>query len=93
MRTVVDAGKYDVSLLNVDKSLDEFFEIITLKKLHIHNKPIVIFNMNHFYDSMLEMIEFMIKENTIPEDNRNLFKVCYTIEETLDYIESHDESE
>ena len=42
---------------------------------------------------MLEMIDFMIKENTIPEDNRNLFKVCYTIEETLDYIESHDESE
>ena len=74
-------------------TLDEIFEIITLKKLHIHNKPIVIFNMNHFYDSMLEMIDFMIKENTIPEDNRNLFKVCYTIEETLDYIESHDESE
>ena len=48
-------------------TLDEIFEIITLKKLHIHNKPIVIFNMNHFYDSMLEMIDFMIKENTIPE--------------------------
>ena len=73
--------------------MDEIFEIITLKKLHIHNKPIVIFNMNHFYDSMLEMIDFMIKENTIPEENRNLFEVCYTIEETLDYIESHDESE
>ena len=49
--------------------------------------------MNHFYDPMLEMIDFMIKENTIPEDNRNLFEACYTIEETLDYIESHDDSE
>lgn len=70
-------------------TLDELFEIITLKKLHIHNKPVVIFNMNHFYDRMIDMIDFMISENTIPESNRYLFKVCSTIEETLDYIESY----
>ena len=74
-------------------TLDEIFEIITLKKLHLHNKPIVIFNMNHFYDKMLEMIDFMISENTIPESNRNLFEVCYTVEETLDYIEGYNNHE
>ncbi|AMK15430.1 LOG family protein [Methanobrevibacter olleyae] len=68
-------------------TLDEFFEIVTLKKLKVHNKPIVLFNINHFYDSLLKMIDFMIKEKTIPEDDRKLIEVCYSIEETLNYIE------
>ena len=32
-------------------TFDEFFEILTLKQLNRHNKPIVIFNINHYYDS------------------------------------------
>ena len=38
-------------------TMDEFFEIITLKKLKKHDKTIVIFNINHFYDKMIEMID------------------------------------
>ncbi len=70
-------------------TLDEMFEIVTLKKLNIHKKAIVIFNINHFYDKMLEMIDFMIEKKTIKESDKTLFKVCNTIEECLDYLESN----
>ena len=43
-------------------TLDEFFEIIVLKKLRRHDKPIIIYNMFKYYDPMLEMIDFMIEE-------------------------------
>lgn len=37
-------------------TLDEFFEILTLKSLDRHQKPIGILNINHFYDGMLELL-------------------------------------
>ena len=71
-------------------TLDEFFEIVTLKKLKKHDKAIVIFNINHFYDKMLEMIDeigdrgFLYKQET-------LYQVATSIEEVLDYIEGYDD--
>ena len=37
-------------------TLDEFFEILTLKQLGRHNKPIAIFNINGFFDELDEMM-------------------------------------
>lgn len=67
-------------------TLDELFEILTLKKLKRHSKPIVIFNINHFYDTMIEMLNQMIEKNMIP-DNPSLYKITTTIEESISYIE------
>lgn len=69
-------------------TLDEFFEIYTLKKLKQHNKPIVIFNINHYYDTLIEMMNFMINENAIPLENKKLYTTT-TIDETLNYIENY----
>lgn len=71
-------------------TLDELFETIALKKLKIHNKPIVILNTHHFYDNMLEMIDVMVKERTIPSDNRNIFYVADTIKNAFDYLDGYD---
>ena len=70
-------------------TFDEFFEILTLKQLGRHNKPIVIFNIDGYYDSMLKMMEVSIEQKFISKDTMDLFKVVSTIEEALDYIESY----
>jgi len=70
-------------------TLDEFFDILTLKKLKRHDKAIILFNLNNYYDTLIDMIEFMIKENTIPKENKQLYTVTTTIEETIDYIENY----
>ena len=41
-------------------TFDEFFEILTLKQLGRHNKAIVIFNIDGYYDNMLKMMEVSI---------------------------------
>lgn len=61
-------------------TLDEFFEIITLKKLKQHDKQIIIFNINHFYDTMLKMIEEMGEKGFLYKQEE-LFKVATTIDE------------
>ena len=69
-------------------TLDEFFEIITLKKLKKHDKAIVVFNMNQFYDKMLEMIDEMGEKGFLYKQTE-IYKVATTIEEALDYIENY----
>ena len=68
-------------------TLDEFFEIITLRKLKQHNKEIIIFNINHYYDTMLKMIEEMGEKGFLYKQEE-LFKVASSINEIFNYIKS-----
>ena len=74
-------------------TFDEFFEILTLKQLGRHNKPIVIFNIDGYYDNMIKMMEYSIEKRFITTDCVDLYKVTSTVEETLEYIENYDPTE
>ena len=71
-------------------TFDEFFEILTLKQLGRHNKPIVIFNIDGYYDHLLDMMQVSVEKNFIPVECTKLYKITTTIEETLSYIENYD---
>ena len=71
-------------------TFDEFFEILTLKQLGRHNKAIVIFNVNGYYDNMLSMMQVSVDKKFITNDCRELYKVTNTVEATLEYIENYD---
>jgi uncharacterized protein (TIGR00730 family) len=46
-------------------TFDEFFEILTLKQLGRHNKPIVIFNIDGYYDHLLDMMKVSVEKEFI----------------------------
>ena len=68
-------------------TLDEFFEVWTLKKLKQHNKPIIVFNINNFFDEMFNMINEMAKKEFIPSEALELYKIANTIEEAISFLE------
>lgn len=70
-------------------TFDEFFEILTLKQVGRHNKPIAILNTNGYYNHLAELIEVAIKGNFMSEANRELFALVNTPEEALDYVENY----
>ena len=74
-------------------TFDEFFEILTLKQLGRHNKAIVVFNVDGYYDHLLEMMKYSIEQEFITDNCVDLFKVTTTIDETLDYIEKYNPSD
>ena len=74
-------------------TLDEFFEILTLKQLGRHNKAIVVYNINGFFDGLASSLYKMVKEQFITTDCAELCKVCTDIDEMLKYIEEYDSSE
>ena len=56
-------------------TLDETFEIITWKKLNLHNKPIIIFNHNGFWNPLLALIDNIIDEGFAAEHDSTLYQV------------------
>lgn len=70
-------------------TLDEFYEILTLKQLQQHNKPIAIFNFDGYYDGILEWMKVAVKKDFISDITIDLYKVSNNIDEILDYIEQY----
>ena len=71
-------------------TFDEFFEILTLKQLERHNKPIVIYNIKGYYDNLMEFIEFSITEGFVKEACRELVFITSNHLDIIDYIEKYD---
>jgi len=68
-------------------TLDEFFEILTWKQLHLHNKPVGLLNVGGFYDSLLAHFQKMHGEGFIRPANLDLVVVAESIEDLLVKIE------
>ena len=71
-------------------TFEELFQIYTLKQLGRHKKAIVLFNINGYYDKMLEVIETSMEKGFINKECGDLIKVVDTIEEAISYIENYD---
>jgi uncharacterized protein (TIGR00730 family) len=67
-------------------TLEELLEAITLKKLGLFTKPIIILNTNHFYDLLIQLLEKFISENFIHERHRQMWTFVDEPEEVLDAI-------
>lgn len=70
-------------------TFEEFFEILTLKQIGRHNKPIAIVNTNNYYEPMLALIDKAIADRFMTAENHNLYKVCATPLEAIEYLESY----
>ena len=67
-------------------TLDELFEIITLKQLGVYLKPIVILNVDGYYDYLLQHLERSVEENFMRNAHRDIWKVATTAEEAIDMV-------
>ena len=65
---------------------EEFFEMLTLKQLGRHNKPMVMLNTRNYYGPMSAMLQNTVDEGFMSADCMKLFGVCNTPEEALDYV-------
>jgi len=70
-------------------TLEEVFEIITLKQLQYHNKAIVLLNINGFYDHLNGLLEHMYNENFAKAAYRDLFYMTPDIGDALAYIREY----
>ncbi len=70
-------------------TFEEFFEVLTLKQLERHTKPIIIYNVKGYYDSMLGMLDNAVKQNFMSDDCNKLYTVANTEEEVFEQLENY----
>lgn len=67
-------------------TLEELLEIITWKQLGLYLNPIVILNVNGFFDPLLEMLERAMDENFMRRQHGDIWKVAHTAEEAVELL-------
>ena len=67
-------------------TLEELLEMITLKQLGQITIPIIIVNINNFYDHLLSLLEQMIHEKFMRDIHRRLWSVTDNPENVLEAI-------
>ena len=54
-------------------TLDELFEAITWRRLSLFKGPVIILNIDGFYDGCLQQLDGSIKQGFLKEEDRNLW--------------------
>ena len=69
-------------------TFDEFFEILTLKQLGRHSKPIAIFNINGYFDSLIAQLENAVHKQFMNPEIFELFISTDRVDRLIDYLEN-----
>lgn len=67
-------------------SMDEFFEVLTWAQLGLHNKPMVLMNVDGYWDPLIALMDHMIKSGFADTSLRDLFAVKADASDTAHYI-------
>jgi cytokinin riboside 5'-monophosphate phosphoribohydrolase len=70
-------------------TLEEILEVLTLKQLAYHNKPVVFINTHDFFASLFMHFENMYAGNFSKEVYRTLYFIARDSREAIAYIEAY----
>ncbi|MFW5773382.1 MAG: TIGR00730 family Rossman fold protein [Tangfeifania sp.] len=74
-------------------TLEEILEVLTLRQLSYHTKPVVFINTNDFYKYLFKQFEVSFKELFAKEIYRNLYYPAKNSEEAIKYIREYKPAE
>jgi uncharacterized protein (TIGR00730 family) len=67
-------------------TMDEYFEVFTWAQIGLHEKPVILYNVNGFYDALLQQLQKMLEEGFIRTEQKTLIHVATTSEEVLNFV-------
>lgn len=65
-------------------TMEELLEVITWKQLGLYLKPIVVLNIQGFYNPLIEMLEKAIGQQFMHREHESLWQVAFTPEEAVE---------
>jgi uncharacterized protein (TIGR00730 family) len=68
-------------------TLDEFFEVLTEAQLGVHSKPIIVVNVNGYYDALDGMLHATVKSGFAKERVLKLYYLADGAEAALEILE------
>lgn len=83
---MVDRADAFVVLAGGLGTLDEFFELVTWKQLGLHDKPIVLVNINGYWTKLLEAIGHIADAGFMRAEDLSTFQVVERLEDIPEAI-------
>ncbi|KAI5953250.1 hypothetical protein KGF54_002621 [Candida jiufengensis] len=74
-------------------TLEELMEIVTWKQLSIHNKQVILFNIDGFFDNFLKFLKDCINNEFISAKNGKIIEVATSVEEVIELVENYKPTE
>ena len=69
-------------------TLDETFEIVTWKQLNLHDAPVLLVNLDGYWDPLLEMVAHQAEAGFVRPQHQGLFQVVDGIEALFTALEA-----
>ena len=67
-------------------TMEELLEIITWKQLGLYFKPIIVLNIDRFYNPLLEMLQRAIDGHFMRPEHQGIWQVATTAQEAIDLL-------
>lgn len=64
-------------------TFEELFEVLAWQTLKLHAKPVLLLNVNGFYDGLLRFLDHCVAEGMLRAKNRAILLVADTVDEAL----------
>ncbi|WP_298907128.1 TIGR00730 family Rossman fold protein [uncultured Aliiroseovarius sp.] len=64
-------------------SLDEFFEILTWRQLGLHKKPILLLNVNGFWDPLIGLLDHVINQGFAEDSLKGFVTVVDDVDQAV----------
>lgn len=64
-------------------TLDELLEVLTLRQLDYHGKPIVVVNIGGYWDPLIALIDRIVEHGFAAPSARTLYRIVSSVEQVL----------
>lgn len=71
-------------------TLEELFEILTLKQLQLHGKPVVLLNVNGFFDPLTDLFEHIYRANFANPAYRQFYHMAGNVTGAFEYLDAYE---
>ncbi len=85
-RLMVDRSDAFVVLPGGFGTMDEAFEILTWKQLRLHDKPIVVVDVDGYWRPLLGLVDHMVAQGFAQASHRALFSVVDEVDDVFDTL-------
>lgn len=73
-------------------TFDEIFTAIESKRAGEHRLPIIILNINNYYEGIIKQLDRMYQDNFASESDNRYYYIANNIEDCIKYIEQLEEN-
>jgi len=85
---LADRGDAFIALPGALGTLEELSEILVERQLNFHQKPVLLLNLDGFWDHLLRFLDRMESDGILTAANRHLAMVCTDAEEVLTRLDA-----